>query len=127
VIPASGFNYATVTLNIVTGATNTSLFAPPAVSGTAHRGLFFCLLPGVALLALGLRRKTRTRLTLTLFIVSLISLVGFSGCAYNVAATSPTPTGTYTVVVTATGTPNVVSTTTNVVVTSNLSLTVTKY
>jgi hypothetical protein len=127
-VGGTGSSNSTVSLNIVTGATNHASLTKPQLPGAGHRMLpLFCLLPGAAgLVLLGFGRGKRTRLPAGLLTIGMVLIAaGFSGCAYNQPATTPTPAGSYTVTVTATGTPNVVSTSTNIVQTSQLSLTVT--
>jgi hypothetical protein len=129
VVGGTGVTSNTVALNIVTGATNKASLMKPVIPGAASKLLLFCLLPGAAgLLMFSVRGGKRTRLPANVLLAGIIIVAaGFSGCAYNQAKTTPTPTGTYNVTVTATGTPNVVSTSANIVQISNLSLTVTGY
>jgi hypothetical protein len=129
-VGGTGSSNSTVSLNIVTGATNNASLVKPEIPGISHKMLpFLCILPGAAgMMLLGLGRRKKTRLPVALLMLGMILLAaGFSGCAYNKAATTPTPAGTYNVKVTATGTPNVVSTSTSIVQTSTLTLTVTGY
>ena len=56
-----------------------------------------------------------------------VLLPALTGCQTGQAKTSVTPAGTYTVTVTATGTPNIVSTSTNIVKTATFTLTVNNY
>jgi hypothetical protein len=129
VVGGAGVNSNTVSLNIVTGATNQASLVKPTISGPGYRMLLACLMPGAAgIMLLGFGRRKRTRLSVGVLLIGIVLLVaGFSGCASNQTKAAATPTGTYTVMVTATGTPNVLSTSTNIVQTSSLTLTVTGY
>jgi hypothetical protein len=129
VVGGAGVNSNTVSLNIVTGATNQASLVKPTNSGPGYRMLLACLMPGAAgIVLLGFGRKKRSRLPIGVLLIGIVLLVaGFSGCASNQPRAAVTPAGTYTVMVTATGTPNVLSTSTNIVQTSSLTLTVTSY
>jgi hypothetical protein len=129
-VGGAGVNSNTVSLNIVTGATNQASLVKPATPGTTgYKMLLACLLPGAAgIMLLGFGRGKRSRLSASLLLMGIVlTVAGFSGCAGTQAKALATPAGTYVVTVTATGTPNVVSTTTNIVQTSSLTLTVTGY
>lgn len=119
---------STVVMSVKTVSPIYGAVSVPVLPGTTQAGrVALCLLPGAALILLGLRRRMRTRLPgkLLLLAVSCLAAMGAIGCSEGKTSYDATPTGSYTVTVTATGTPNVLSTAT-ITQTSTLSLTVNK-
>jgi hypothetical protein len=120
-------SYNTVALSIVTAATQASI-SHPANPASRRTLPLYCFVPfafGVVLLG---RKKSVALSSILLLAVVLTGMLLATGCSGgNNAAQAQatlTPAGSYTVTVTATGTPNVVSTATNVVQTQTLALTV---
>jgi sugar lactone lactonase YvrE len=117
-------SYSTETLNIVTTGSLSANHAPD------NRGMkataLALLLPGGAVLLFGLRRKKNAAWMLALTMLAVL-IPALTGCQTNQIKAAVTPSGTYTVTVTATGTPNIVTPSANIVKTAQFTLAVTKY
>ena len=117
-------SYNTETLNIVTTSSQTASLDRNETGN--HSTLWALLLPGGAVLLFGLRRRKYAAF-FSLLALALLSAAALTGCNSSTVNSTATSAGSYTVTVTATGTPNVVSTSANVVQTISIPLTVSKY
>lgn len=117
--------YDTVTLNISTvGAMSAAV--PPAPLGKHSATALALLVPGGAVLLFAVRRRKHAA-WFVLVLAAALGITGLSGCNKAVATVQATPAGSYTVTVTATGTPNVVAPSTSITKTAVMTLTVTNY
>ena len=119
--------YSTETLNIVTRGTLSASSQRPDGRAGHHSTLLALLLPGGAVLLFGFRRRRYAAWLSALAVLVVLTASGLSGCQSATTTAALTPSGSYTVTVTATGTPNVVTPSANIAKTATVTLTVTNY
>ncbi|MEI9978309.1 MAG: Ig-like domain repeat protein [Edaphobacter sp.] len=117
---------STVALSILTAGPGSSAVHPLALPGLHGGQVVFACLPGAALLLILVRRRAAGRFSALLSLsVLMIGTAFLGGCSNGIKTAPSTSPGTSTVTITATGTPNIVSTGTNIVQTVPLILVVT--
>jgi len=118
--------YNTETVNIVTSGSLSASAEHNAPFSKHGATMLAVLLPGAAVLVFGLRRR-KYAAWFALAVLAVLASAGVTGCNSATTKALLTPAGSYTVTVTATGTPNVVTPSASIVKTATMTLTVTNY